>query len=206
MTTAEVIIRYPILQGCQDDIQAALDMLIGCYRNGGKVLLCGNGGSASDCGHITGELMKGFLKKRPITGKLANELEAQPDGALLAKLQGALPAIDLTVHNALIAAFANDVDAGLAYAQQVVGYGKQGDVLIAISTSGNAKNVQLAAQAAHAVDMKVLGLSGGTGGGLLPLCDVCICVPAQLTHEVQELHLPVYHMLCAGVEAAFFDT
>ena len=178
-------------------------MLLHVAREGSKILLCGNGGSAADADHITGELVKSFCKKRPIPKHLAEKLpglDAEAGALLAEKLQGGIPAISLTYHNALSTAFANDVDPNLVFAQQCSVYGKAGDVFWGISTSGNAKNVYFAALTAKAAGLKVLGLTGKSGGKLRPLCDVCICVPRTETYEVQELHLPVYHALCLYVE------
>ena len=183
-----------------DQITQAARMIIHCFKQGGKVLLCGNGGSACDCAHIAGELLKGFLKKRPLPAELCARIGEEWAG----KLQMGLPAIDLTAHSALISAVANDLDAANVYAQQVLAYGKPGDVLLCISTSGNAKNVTCAAMTARALGLTVIGLTGRTGGRLNALSDICIRVPEDETYKVQELHLPVYHYLCAAVEARFF--
>ena len=178
---------------------AALEALIRCYENGGKVLLCGNGGSAADCGHIAGELLKGFLKKRPVPAEV---VAAVPEAA---KLQCGLPAIDLTAHAAAITAVANDLGGELAYAQQVMAYGCPGDVIIGISTSGNAKNVLGAARAAKVRGAAVIGLTGTKESKLSGVADVTIRVPDTETYRIQEYHLPVYHWLCALVEEAMFE-
>ena len=191
----------PALSGMRADIQAAYDMLDACFRAGGKLLLCGNGGSAADCDHIVGELMKGFLRKRPVPQAFQAHPALAGEGALL---QGTLPALSLTWPVALGTAFANDVDASMAFAQQVYGYGQPGDVLWGISTSGNAQNVCHAARVARAKGLRVLGMTGAQGGALCALCDVALRVPADQTYRIQELHLPLYHALCAMLEAAFF--
>lgn len=199
--------RYPELTPIAADIVAACDLLAATYRAGGKALICGNGGSASDSEHIVGELMKGFLMRRPTPNALRAQLQAvsAEEGAYLADhLQGALPAISLVSHTALITAFANDVAADMIFAQQVYGYGRPGDVLIGISTSGNAANVRHALQVARAVGVHTIGLTGATGGRMLPFCDVAIRVPVAMTADVQERHLAIYHALCAQVEALFF--
>ena len=203
----ELFERYPALEACRVEIEAARDLLIECFKNGGKLLLCGNGGSAADCEHIVGELMKGFLKKRPLSNAVREALVSQGEnGAMLAGcLQGALPAISLPHQSALISAFCNDVSAEMAYAQLTCGYGKKGDVLWCISTSGNAKNATLAAQTARAVGMRVLALTGERESALSRTSDVTIRVPEHETFKVQELHLPVYHALCAAVENCFFE-
>ena len=199
--------RYPQLVGCREAITETYQVLEESFRNGGKLLICGNGGSAADSDHIVGELMKGFVKRRPVSAELAEALkQTDPErGAELAKkLQGGLPAIALTNHAALSSAFANDVDGMLSYAQQVNGYGKAGDVFLGISTSGNAENVMYAAVTAKAKGMKVIGLTGKTGGKLAKIADVAIIVPEQETYKIQELHLPIYHALCLMLEDRFY--
>jgi phosphoheptose isomerase len=203
----ELLNRYPILTGAEHEIRKASEYLINCYQKGGKVLVCGNGGSCSDADHIVGELMKGFELNRPIGELLKKELAdfGGERGVYLAeKLQQGLPAISLSAHSALITAVANDTDADLIFAQQVVGYGNAGDVLIAISSSGNSRNVIDAIITAKAKGMDVIGLSGETGGKMKLLCDILINVPGKVTSFIQELHLPVYHTLCLMVENAFF--
>lgn len=205
--TIELVRQYPDLAVCIPQIEQAHKLLSVCFRGGGKLLICGNGGSAADSEHIVGELMKGYLLKRPLPESARQALGgvSPQDGDYLADhLQGALPAISLVSQAALISAIANDVAADMVYAQQVYGYGRSGDVLWAISTSGNARNVVNAAQVARAVGLKVLGLTGPGGGRLKTLCDVAICVPGGCTPAVQERHLPVYHALCARLEAEFF--
>ena len=201
----ELVKRYPVLDAVKDQIEEAYKILETCYENGGKLLIAGNGGSAADSDHIVGELMKGFVKRRPVSAELAEALkQADPErGAELAKkLQGGLPAIALTNHAALSSAFANDVDGMLSYAQQV--NGKAGDVFLGISTSGNAENVMYAAVTAKAKGMKVIGLTGKTGGKLAKIADVAIIVPEQETYKIQELHLPIYHALCLMLEDRFY--
>jgi D-sedoheptulose 7-phosphate isomerase len=198
--------KYPSLGQCEAAIGAARDALIAAYEDGCKLLLCGNGGSAADCEHIAGELLKGFERSRPLRAELRSALAAQgPEGEEMAEtLQQGLPAISLTGHTSFTSAWANDVEADLAFAQLVVALGRAGDVLLAISTSGEARNIALAARAARARGMTVVGLSGGDGGALAPLCDVCVTVPGGSVAETQELHRPVYHYLCRAVEAHFF--
>ena len=200
--------RYPALEGCREAIMRAYLMLRDCFVNGGKLLVGGNGGSCADSEHIVGELMKGFYLKRPFRGDLRAALEAGMDGLLpeaSGLMQQGLPAIALTGHAALSTAVQNDMDPSLAMAQQALGYGRPGDVLMGISTSGNAKNVVLAVRAAKARGLKTIGLTGGTGGRLKELCDCAVIVPAQTPADVQEYHLPVYHTLCAMLEARFFE-
>jgi D-sedoheptulose 7-phosphate isomerase len=203
----ELITRYPVLSVCRNDIQAAIDTMIRCYEHGGKVLLCGNGGSCADSDHIVGELMKGFLKKRPLSDAQKAAMKARSatlDDSLLNALQCGLPAISLPSLTALNTAFCNDADPELIYAQAVLALAKPGDVLIAISTSGNAKNVFAAVQVAKGLGVTVIGLTGNTGGKLKQYADIAVCVPETETFKIQELHLPVYHTVCAAVEAHFF--
>lgn len=199
--------RYPALNACREELAAARTMLIECFQSGGKLLLCGNGGSAADCEHIVGELMKGFLKKRPLPLSLKERLSGTgEEGARLSEcLQGALPAISLPHQSALLSAFSNDVSADMSYAQMVFGYGRAGDVLWCISTSGNAKNATLAAQTARAIGMRVLSLTGERDSALSRISDVTVRVPERETFKVQELHLPIYHALCAALENHFFE-
>jgi D-sedoheptulose 7-phosphate isomerase len=170
-------------------------------------MVCGNGGSAADAGHIVGELMKGFLLPRPLPADLRQRLEGSsslsPDG-YAGRLQGTLPALDLTAQIPLLTAIGNDLGGDLVFAQQVLGYGRPGDLLLAISTSGRARNVLNAMRAAHGLGLVTVGLSGQSGGEMPACCRVLIRVPAQQTAEIQELHLPVYHTLCAMVEEHFF--
>ncbi len=193
----ELLERYPRLTPCRADIEKALTIMIECYEKGGKILVCGNGGSASDANHIVAELMKGFtFKRKVLDGKIPSNLRQL--------LQGALPAISLCSQDALITAYANDVSPDMVYAQQVYGYGKEEDVLIAISTSGNSENVLNGAKVAKALRMRVIGLTGAEGGQLAAVSDAPIRVPETETYKVQEYHLPVYHYLCMAVERHFF--
>lgn len=202
-----LIDRYPKLIVCKDDIIKAYDILETAFSNERKLLVCGNGGSASDSEHIVGELMKEFKLKRKV---YANQAEAMKNidpemGATLAEnLQGALPAICLTGHSALTTAFMNDANADIIFAQQVNGYGKKNDVFLGISTSGNSKNVCYAAITAKAKGLKVIGLTGAKDSKISKLGDCCIRVPETETYKIQELHLPVYHCLCMMLEDKFF--
>ncbi len=203
----ELTKRYPQLLNLEREIREAASCLISCYQHSGKVLVCGNGGSCSDSDHIVGELMKGFEKKRPVGEDLKKHLVAidtERGKYLSEQLQQGLPAISLTAHGALITAVANDIDADLIFAQQVVGYGNPGDILIAISSSGNSRNILDAAITAKAKGMSIIGLTGETGGKLKPWCDILINVPGKSTPLIQELQMPVYHTLCLMVELAFF--
>jgi len=203
----ELIHRYSKLEVISDKLNEAAERLIRCYQNGNKVLICGNGGSSSDSDHIAGELLKGFEQKRPLDDLMKNQLMVVSGkrGSFLAeKLQSGLPAISLSAHTALLTAVANDTDANLIYAQQVITFGNPGDVLLGISTSGNAQNVLDAAITARAKGMTVIGMTGATGGKLKSFCDILINVPETRTAFVQELHLPVYHTLCLMIENHFF--
>ncbi len=205
----ELMTRYPVLEGIKEEIVAAKDAIIECYKNDGKVLLCGNGGSCADCDHIVGELMKGFLKLRPLSDEKKAEMKANcdlVDDEILNKLQDALPAVSLPSITALNSAFCNDVDPELIYAQPLMSLGRKGDILIAISTSGNSKNVFGAVKVAKSLGVKVIGLTGNTGGKLKEGADICICAPEKETFKIQELHLPIYHYLCAAVEDEFFKS
>lgn len=202
-----LIQRYPALHTCEESVKDAGEVLVECYQNDGKLLVCGNGGSASDSDHIVGELMKRFSKKRPVTAEFEKELRESSGerGTLLAsKLERGLPAISLNAHGGLISAISNDIGGDFIFAQQVLGYGRKNDVLLAISTSGNSVNVLDACITAKALGMKVVGLLGETGGKIKSLCNVAVCVPATSTATVQEYHLPVYHALCIMVEETFF--
>ena len=202
-----LIERYPKLTVCKEDIKKTYELIETAYRKGGKLLVCGNGGSASDSEHIVGELMKEFKLKRKVYGDHATALkEIDPElGQVLAdNLQGALPAISLTAHSSLQTAFMNDVVPELVFAQQVNGYGKEGDVFLGISTSGNSMNVLYAAVNAKAKGLKVIGLTGCKESKLMKYSDVCIRVPEAETYKIQELHLPVYHCLCLMLEEKFF--
>jgi D-sedoheptulose 7-phosphate isomerase len=199
--------RYPVLQPCQKELGAALDLLVAAYKGGNKLLICGNGGSAADSEHMVAELMKGFLKRRPIPASHVAQLAAahQTEGEAIARrLQGALSAISLASPVSLTSAIANDIDFEMIFAQQVYGLGRPGDVLLGISTSGNSKNVSNAVIVAKALGLKSIVLTGRSGGALAPLANVSIKVPADEIVEIQELHLPVYHWLSTELEEIFF--
>lgn len=202
-----LLARFPVLHSCHEQILAAAQMIIKCYEADGTIFTCGNGGSAADADHMVGELLKGFTHPRPLPETDQQQLCRidQADGPLLAKrLQGSLRAFCLMSQMAISTAVANDLGDALAPAQQLYGLGRPGDVLIAFSTSGNARNVALATHVARLRQMQVLGLTGMDGGRLATLADITIKVPAKLTYQVQELHLPVYHALCIAVENHFF--
>lgn len=205
---AELVERYPVLEPVKEEIYAVYEIMRDCFASGHKLLVAGNGGSAADAEHIVGELMKGFVKQRQIPEEMAEKLwhiDLETGEELANKLQGALPAIALTGHNALSTAFLNDVDGRLTYAQQVYGYGVAGDVFLGITTSGNAANVHYASITAKAKGMKVVGLTGKDGGVLRTDADVAIIVPEKETYKIQELHLPIYHTLCLMLEEYFFS-
>ena len=203
----ELLQRYPQLEGCKAEIENALTLLLDMYHSGGKLLACGNGGSSADCEHIVGELMKCFMIPRPLTEPVKAQLAAVcPEEAdrFAAAMQRAIPAISLPSQTAILSAYVNDVDPEFAYAQLVQGYGRAGDVVLGISTSGNSKNVVRAVQMAKALGLKTLALTGSKESKLSGLCDVTIRVPETETFKVQELHLPVYHYLCAALEETLF--
>ena len=202
-----LIDRYPKLIVCKDDILKAYELLEEAYSQERKLLVCGNGGSASDSEHIVGELMEEFKLKRKVYADQAEAMKSiDPEmGETLAEnLQGALPAICLTGHSSLTTAFMNDANADLVFAQQVNGYGKANDVFLGISTSGNSKNVCYAAITAKSKGLKVIGLTGQKESKMTILGDCCIRVPETETYKIQELHLPVYHCLCLMLEDHFF--
>lgn len=204
---SELLNRYPSLSTCKEEIEKATQAIINCYEKGGKLLICGNGGSCADCEHIVGELMKGFLKKRPLNESKKAEMKNKcdlVDEELLGKLQGGLPAIAIPSIATLNSAFCNDVDPELIYAQSLMSLAKENDTLMGISTSGNSKNVFGAVKVAKALGIKVIGITGKTGGKLKKIADICICAPETETFKIQELHLPIYHYLCATVEEYFF--
>lgn len=203
----DLYIRYPALKCCKENNEQAMQVIISSFKSGGKLLTCGNGGSAADAQHIVGELMKAFALPRKLDADMKTKLEKEyADSAeyLMANLQGALPTISLVGETALTTAYANDMAPDLGFAQQVYGYGKSGDVLLVISTSGNSKNVLYAAQVAHTVGMKVIGLTGQKGGMMRNLSDVLIAAPSNETYKIQEYHLPIYHALCLALENEFF--
>lgn len=203
----QLFTRYPALECCREDVEQAALAIIEAYSRDKKLLVCGNGGSAADSDHIVGELMKGFLLKRPLPAELAGQLEKDHPafGAELAKqLQRPLMAISLVQHNALSSAFANDVEPQAGFAQQVLGYGRPGDILVGISTSGNSKNVVYACAVAKSTGLVTIAMTGAKESDLSRLCRITIRVPAEETFMIQEYHLPVYHCLCAMAENEFF--
>lgn len=198
----ELFERYPVLIECRDDIKKAYDMMFCCFESGGKLLCCGNGGSAADSDHLVGELMKGFLKKRPLS---ESEKIKFADKKVADGLQKALPAISLCAHSALMTAFSNDEAPELCFAQQVYGYAAQNDLLVVFTTSGNSANVVYALEAAKAAGIKSVAITGEKESKSSALADVCIKLPEKETYKIQELTLPVYHCLAAMIENRFFE-
>ena len=195
--------RYPELSALAPKIGAAVDMIIDTYHRGGKILLCGNGGSAADSEHISGELLKGFMELRTPRGEELKKLESAI-GEDASKLQSGIPAVPLTSLTASLSAFANDVDPVLVFAQLTYALGKPGDVFIGLSTSGNSKNVVKAAAVAKSLGLKTIGFTGEGGGKLSEIADVTLNAPSRETYKVQEYHLPIYHAICAEVERILF--
>lgn len=203
----ELIKRFPNLVPLVPDIRRAEELMFQTYSRGGKILVCGNGGSCADADHIVGELMKGFLQKRRMSPAMAEQFHTvlgESAGRYIEALQCGIPAISLPAQSAVLSAFANDVDAELVYAQLVFGYARKGDLFIGISTSGNAGNVVAAAEAAKALGVSTLALTGARESRLSHICDCTLRAPETETFRVQELHLPVYHYLCAALEERLF--
>jgi D-sedoheptulose 7-phosphate isomerase len=203
-----LIERYPQLSAVKSEINTVFTIIAESFASGGKLLIAGNGGSASDAEHIVGELMKSFVKKRNLPAHFVSDLQvvdSQIAEYLLPRLQPGLPAIALSGHTSLNTAVINDIDGNIIFAQQLYGYGKEGDVFLGISTSGNAKNVLYAAAVAKAKKMKIIALTGGNGGKLRNFADVCLIAPETETYKIQELHLPIYHCLCMMLEEHFFQ-
>ena len=202
-----LIERYPALSVCRADIEKAVELLHNCYVNKGTILLCGNGGSAADAEHISGELLKGFLMRRTPDDATVNKIaEHLGSCEMAAKLQGGIPAIPLTSLSSVLSAFANDVDPELVFGQLVYAFGRENDAFVGLSTSGNSKNVVRAAQIAKAIGIPAIAMTGESGGKLKDICDVTIRVPAKETYQVQEYHLPVYHAICAELEERIFGS
>lgn len=211
MNTPEMILNklycdYPVLENQREEINEAFILLKTCAEKNAFVYCCGNGGSAADSEHITGELMKGFILKRPLSEAEKQKFDSIDGGRTIAdKLQKGIKCISLVSQSGVISAFANDIDPALIYAQQVYAYASdENDVLIALSTSGNSLNIVNAVKAAKAAEIKTIAITGGKDSLLSDLCSVTIKLPTCITYEVQELTLPVYHALCAAVEAAMF--
>ena len=202
-----LIERYSLLEPCKKEIIDAYLIMEECYKHDGKLLIAGNGGSAADSEHIAGELMKRFKISRPVTAELAERIRAIDSirgEELVRNLERGLMAIPLVAHEALTTAYINDVDGLGVFAQQLLGFGRQGDVFLGISTSGDSKNVMYATVVARALGIKVIGLTGDSGGELARVADVVVKVPQTETYMIQELHLPVYHCWCLMLEDKFF--
>ncbi len=203
----KLYIDYPALSSSKEEITAAFKLMKTCASNDAFIYCCGNGGSAADSEHITGELMKGFILKRPLPEDERIKFDSVEGGREIAnKLQKGIRCISLVSQTGLISAFANDIDPSLVFAQQVYAYAKsEHDVLIALSTSGNSLNVVNAVKAAKAAGIKTIGITGEKDSLMSALCDVTIKLPTAVTYEVQEFTLPVYHALCAATEAELFN-
>ena len=202
-----LIIRFPKLSNCKQEIENSILEIVNCYKNNGKLLICGNGGSASDSLHMVGELMKSFVLPRKLENKYVDKIKnifPQEAEYFISNLQSSLPAIALVSEISLITAYSNDNNSELVFAQQVLGYGNEGDILIAISTSGNSKNVIYASQISKIKGMKVISLTGKFGGKLKNISDININVEEEETYIIQEYHLPIYHSMCLGVENEMF--
>jgi len=200
--------RHPALVSCKQDIECAINLIKNCYKAGNKVITCGNGGSAADAEHIVGELMKGSRKKRKISPdfrKKAEKIYPKEADKICDNLQMPLAAISLTSHISFTTAFNNDVNPEFTFAQQLLGLGRQGDILTALSTSGNARNVINACKLAKVLGIKAIALTGKNGGELRNICDIVICVPEEETLLIQEYHLPIYHAICSEIENEFFE-
>lgn len=195
----EAVKRYPCLKKCENDMKALTEAICLMYKEGGKALLCGNGGSAADCEHISGELLKGFLLPRT-----PEKDEIPLEETILSKLQKGIPAIPLSSFSSALTAFSNDEDSDLSFAQLVFALGKKEDVFLGISTSGNSKSIVSAAKTAKALGMKTAALTGERESQLSAICDITVRVPESETYKVQELHLPVYHAVCAECEKMIF--
>lgn len=198
--------HYPELKDCKESIAKSFDILYETQKNGGTIFTCGNGGSAADSEHIVGELMKCFKRPRAIDAQLYDHLSALgEDGRALAeKLEGGIRAVALTSHPALSTAYANDRFPDMVFAQQLSVLGRDGDSLIAISTSGNSENCVYAAMVAKAKNIRVIAMTGSKNSKLREIADYCICVPAEETYRIQEYHLPIYHALCAMLESEIY--
>ena len=200
--------RYKDISLLEADIIEAFEIIKKCYKKEGTLFVCGNGGSAADSEHIVGELMKEFVSPRRVTDinlrnnlvkKFGNEGEFIVD-----KLQRGLRAVSLLSHPSLISAYSNDVSAEMIFAQQLYVMSKHGDVLLAISTSGNSKNVLKAIQLASVINVKTILLTGNNGGKCAELADCSIKIPENETYKIQEYHLPIYHTLCLMIEEYFY--
>jgi D-sedoheptulose 7-phosphate isomerase len=192
--------RVPALAPCIDDIQRAYSLMHQSLAAGGKLLICGNGGSGADAEHWGGELLKGFKSRRPIRGELLGKLGPE----LAGELQGALPVIPLTGFLGLRTAWQNDCNPDYVYAQLTLAFGRPGDTLVGISTSGNSRNVAPALEVAKRLGLHTIALTGEGGGKAAQIAEASIRVPSRETYLIQEYHLPIYHTLCIMLEAELF--
>ncbi len=202
-----LIRKYPEIEECIPDINLAIELMIGSINCNGKVLTCGNGGSASDAEHIVGELMKGFMHPRNLESKeIESIMQLYPEtgNEIVKNLQKPIPAISLTSNMAFITAYSNDVNPEYIFAQQVYGLGNKGDVLLCLSTSGNSKNVINAAMVAKVKGVNIIGFTGKSGGMLKEYADVLIRAPSLITPEIQEYHIAIYHTICAQIVEDIF--
>ena len=206
MILTELSARYPVLKGVEKDVEKSFEIMKECFVSGGTLYLCGNGGSSADCEHIAGELMKRFKKDRPLNEALVCELKkyGEEGQVLMEGLEGGLSVVSLCGHFAFSTAYQNDKNPMFTFAQQVNVWGRKGDVLLTLSTSGNSKNCVYASLTAKAKGMQVVALVGGNGGALKGIADSAIVAPEKETFKVQELHLPIYHCLCAMLEEELF--
>lgn len=205
---SELFQRYPQLRSCEKSIDDAFKAILSCYKKGGKLLIAGNGGSAADSDHFTGELTKSFYFNRAVDADLENSLErlyGEKGKELASHLEGGLPAIPLTLLNAANTAFANDMDPRASIAQLVQVFGRPEDIFIGITTSGNSDNIIKALMVSKAKGITSIVLTGRTGGKSPDFADICICAPEDETFKIQELHLPIYHALCLMVESELFE-
>lgn len=205
----DLINRYPKLRVLRSSIKEAYNLLVNTYKNGGKLIVAGNGGSAADAEHMVGELMKSFLLRRPVSSALKHRISVIDKTRafdMVDKLERPLPAISLNKETSLCSAYINDVGSENVFAQQILGLSSLPDTFIGISTSGNSENVIRAAIVAKAMNNKVLAMTGEDGGQLKQVADVLLNVPETETYKIQELHLPIYHCLCAMLEWNFFKS
>ncbi len=193
--------QHKFIAPLESNIRQAVEIMEDSFKNGGKLLICGNGGSNADAGHIVGELVKSFRLQRPLTDDIK---DAMLIDELKDKLQGGLPAIDLGAHTSLVTAMINDVGGEYIFAQQVISYGRAGDVFLGISTSGNSKNILYAADAAKAMGVKTIGLTGRDGGKMKDIFDLTIIADSQITEDIQDIHSTIYHVICAALECQFW--
>ena len=203
----DLVERHPDLADTLEPISRVVELICKSCRSGGKLLICGNGGSAADSEHMVGELMKSFILSRKLPDKDVEKLknEGYDDWRDLANhLQKGIPAIALTGHTSLSTAIMNDTDPYMTFAQQAYVYGKPGDVLIGLSTSGNATNVVNALKVARAFGLSTVGLTGSRRCKMDAFCDVMIKAPDDETYKVQEFHLPIYHTICMMAEQELF--